>query len=204
MDADPATGYDFYDGSWQSNWGGTSFVAPQLAGLFAVFVSLSGGQRLGNANPAIYADANASLSCYDSDFYDITSGNNGAFDAMSGWDHPTGWGAPSAVNLLSHMDGAIALSEPSRITKTYMRCVNKQDDYLLHWGPGQVGTASSYDLQEESDNTWVTLYSGSGTRASISFPESQTINLRIRETNGNVWSAYRDDSFTSVPCVPVQ
>ncbi len=165
MDADPATGYTIYNGSWQKCWGGTSFVAPQLAGLFAVFVSLSGEARLGLANPVIYADANSGL--YANDFHDITEGNNGEFSAGIGWDHPTGWGSFDAVNLLSHMDGSIALSAPSRISMEYMRCVNRQDKYLVSWGPGQVGSASSYHLEQGSAGTWVTVYEGSGMLTSL-------------------------------------
>lgn len=100
MDADPQTGYSVLFGGRWNVYGGTSFVAPELAGLFAIEVSRT-GTRLGNANPLIYADANSSN--YSTDFFDITSGSNGAFDAGSFWDHPTGWGTPNASNLLLHI-----------------------------------------------------------------------------------------------------
>lgn len=97
LDADPNTGYSvLYNGSW-SVYGGTSFVAPELAALFAVKVSQN-GTRVGQANAAVYAIANGSR--YSSDFHDITSGSNGAFNAGPFWDHPTGWGSLSANNLL--------------------------------------------------------------------------------------------------------
>lgn len=100
MDADPQTGYSVLTrGSW-AVYGGTSFVAPELAGLFAVKVSQT-GTRLGNVNPLLYSDANSSN--YGSDFFDITSGSNGAFSAGASWDHPTGWGTPNATNLLLHI-----------------------------------------------------------------------------------------------------
>ncbi|HET7675391.1 MAG TPA: S53 family peptidase [Gammaproteobacteria bacterium] len=99
MDADPNTGYSVLTrGAW-AVYGGTSFVAPELAGLFAVKVSQTGA-RLGNANPLIYSDAGAN---YGTDFFDITSGSNGAFSAGAYWDHPTGWGSPNASNLLLHI-----------------------------------------------------------------------------------------------------
>lgn len=78
---------------------GTSGVAPQLAGLFAIAVSKNGG-RLGQSNSLIYDHANVN---YAGDFHDITSGNNGAFTAGPGWDHPTGWGSVDAANLISHI-----------------------------------------------------------------------------------------------------
>lgn len=97
LDADPNTGYSvLYSGNW-SVYGGTSFVAPQLAALFAVKVSQN-GVRIGQANKAVYAVANGNR--YVSDFHDITSGSNGAFSAGPYWDHPTGWGSLDASNLL--------------------------------------------------------------------------------------------------------
>ncbi len=88
----------------QGQWGGacgTSAVAPQLAGLFAVAVSQNGGERLGQSNSLIYGDVNTGH--YDSDFRDVTTGSNGAFDAGSDWDHPTGWGSPRATSLVAHL-----------------------------------------------------------------------------------------------------
>ena len=102
MDADPNTGYSVYEGGSWSVYGGTSFVAPQMAGLIAVKDSET-GTRLGQTNSLLYNDANTSN--YASDFNDITSGSNGAFSAGPGWDHPTGWGSPQATNLIAHLGG---------------------------------------------------------------------------------------------------
>lgn len=97
LDADPNTGYSVrYGGRW-SVYGGTSFVAPEMAALFAVRNGQA-GSRLGQANVAIYNDANGST--YATDFHDITSGSNGAFSAGAYWDHPTGWGSVDASNLI--------------------------------------------------------------------------------------------------------
>ena len=99
MNADGATPYSwFFQGVWGTA-GGTSFVAPQLAGLIAVLDSQT-GSRLGQANLAIDADANSSN--YATDFHDITTGSNG-YPAGPGWDHPTGWGSPNATNLIAHL-----------------------------------------------------------------------------------------------------
>ena len=101
MDADPNTGYSVYEGGKWSVYGGTSFVAPQLAALWADGVADDGGTRLGQANQAEYAVANSSN--YANDFYDVTSGSNGAFSAGVGWDHPTGWGTPVATNFIANL-----------------------------------------------------------------------------------------------------
>lgn len=100
MDADPNTGYSVLSGGRWAVYGGTSFVAPELAGLFAVRVGQIG--RLGQVNALIYGDAGGSN--YSTDFHDITSGSNGAFSCTTFWDHPTGWGTPNASNLIAHIN----------------------------------------------------------------------------------------------------
>jgi len=110
MDADPNTGYSVYEGGSWSVYGGTSFVAPQMAALIAVKDSET-GSRLGQANVLIYNDANTSN--YSTDFNDITSGSNGAFSAGPGWNHPTGWGSPIATNLIAHLGGGTTTTVPA-------------------------------------------------------------------------------------------
>ncbi len=69
FNADPQTGYVVYDPQFQSvygsslvDFGGTSFVAPQLNGTDAVYESALGGVRLGFWNPNIYRFATSSSS----------------------------------------------------------------------------------------------------------------------------------------------
>ena len=103
MDANPGTGYSiYYNGRWEV-FGGTSFVAPELAGFFANLVKQNGG-HVGSGPALIFCAANADASS----FHDITSGSNGpggVFDAGAGWDHPTGWGTPDATALIANMLG---------------------------------------------------------------------------------------------------
>jgi len=86
--------------------GGTSSSSPQWAGLIAVANEMNSGHQLGYINPALYALA-SNPATYASDFYDVTTGNNAAFDppvagykATTGWDPVTGLGTPNAANLL--------------------------------------------------------------------------------------------------------
>ena len=98
LDANPNTGYSvLYGGKW-SVYGGTSFVAPQMAALFAVR-NAGAGSRLGQSNSAVYNLANTAG--YSADFHDITTGSNGAFSAGPYWDHPTGWGSVNASNFIT-------------------------------------------------------------------------------------------------------
>jgi kumamolisin len=101
MDADPGTGYSiYYNGRWEV-FGGTSFVAPQLAGLYADLASID----LANAGSGLVGPGPALVFCLAAsdaaaDFRDITSGSNG-FAAGAGWDHPTGWGVPDATSFIT-------------------------------------------------------------------------------------------------------
>jgi xanthomonalisin len=57
-----------------------------------------GGATLGFLNTAIYRIGVGSS--FDTDFHDITSGSNGGYTAVTGYDLVTGWGSPQAANLI--------------------------------------------------------------------------------------------------------
>lgn len=91
-DASPTTGYNILvDGSKQLV-GGTSAVAPLWAALIAL-INQKRRSAVGFINPTLYANPSA--------FYDITSGNNGAFSAGPGWDACTGLGSPKGTEVAS-------------------------------------------------------------------------------------------------------
>ena len=98
----------FYNGRWLGGFGGTSFVAPELAGLWAVGVqalraATTPTARLGAAPATIYGAVAAG--CQEI-FTDITSGNNGGggvFNTAAGWDHPTGWGVPNGLLVVGYL-----------------------------------------------------------------------------------------------------
>ncbi|MFI5124244.1 MAG: S8 family serine peptidase [Chitinophagales bacterium] len=89
--ADSATGYNILvDGQW-TVIGGTSAVAPLIAGLIAL-ANQKLKRNVGFIHPKIYA-TNAAV------FRDITQGNNitatnGGYTAAKGWDACTGLGVP--------------------------------------------------------------------------------------------------------------
>ena len=89
--ADSETGYNvLVDGQW-SVIGGTSAVAPLMAGLVAL-ANQKLKRSVGFINPKLYA-ANNKV------FKDITEGNNntskaGGYSAKKGWDACTGLGVP--------------------------------------------------------------------------------------------------------------
>jgi kumamolisin len=102
-DADPQTGYQvLVDGS-ATVIGGTSAVAPLWAGLVCRLAQLL-GRPLGLLQPALYADAAPGR--VPPGFRDITSGSNGAYRAVPGWDACTGLGVPDGAALLEAFRGS--------------------------------------------------------------------------------------------------
>lgn len=97
--ADPVTGVLIYmNGSW-SAIGGTSFVAPLMAGLFATF-----GRRLGFITDKLYASPAA--------FTDIATGSNGQYRATSGVDFCTGVGVPIGTKVAALFMGGVSPPPP--------------------------------------------------------------------------------------------
>jgi len=107
--ADPNTGvlvYDSVNGGWFIV-GGTSVGAPQWAAAIALANQLrvSGGSSdLGWANVSLYSLAKGSTTTpytvNPSYFYDVSSGNNGTYNAALPYDFVTGLGSPIAKALL--------------------------------------------------------------------------------------------------------
>jgi kumamolisin len=90
--ADPDTGYVVRVDGQFTIVGGTSAVAPLYAGLIARINAIT-GKRAGQINSVLYSNPSA---CRD-----ITSGNNGAYEATQGWDAATGLGSVNGTKLLS-------------------------------------------------------------------------------------------------------
>ncbi len=92
-DADPESGYQFIEeGAVQNFYGGTSFVAPQLNGVNALFNEAL-GKRTGQINPALYA--------FGRDYIpDVTAGDNWGYNAVPGFDNASGVGKLDAAQAL--------------------------------------------------------------------------------------------------------
>ena len=101
-DADPATGYNILLGGQTEPIGGTSAVAPLMAGLVAR-LNEALGKPVGFLNPILYANPSV---CRD-----ITQGNNDTvgsgttYPAGPGWDACTGNGVPDGGMLLEVLKG---------------------------------------------------------------------------------------------------
>lgn len=106
-DVSAEANFDFYvcadqSGCTANEYGGTSFAAPMWAAYVALVnqqAAASGYPTVGFINPTIYSLGVGST--YSTDFHDITSGNNGAYSAVAGFDLATGWGSPNGVGLIN-------------------------------------------------------------------------------------------------------
>jgi hypothetical protein len=196
---------------------GTSAVAPIFAGLFAIGVSQqTGGASLGQSNALIYNDVNANSSNYASDFRDVTTGSNGAFDAGPDWDHPTGWGSPKATSLLSHLGvhgpsgtlkGTVsdaASGEPVADASVVINPGNYHlktaDDgtYSTQLGVGDyTATASAFAYQD--DTASVTITDGNTTTQdfSLAAAPTATISGRIKDGSGHGYGLYAEISVSA-------
>jgi subtilase family serine protease len=99
--------YSCFNGACSGGHGGTSYAAPQWAGFMALVnqqAIANGGAPLGFLNPTFYQIGIRSN--YHSDFHDITSGSNGGYSAVTGYDLVTGWGSLNGPNLLNALLGS--------------------------------------------------------------------------------------------------
>ncbi len=124
-----------YEGGQAGSFGGTSCAAP----LWAAFTALVnqqgasyGHSPVGFLNPALYSIANSAN--YNTDFHDITTGNNtwsgspNEFYATAGYDLCTGLGSPNGTNMINALASSINtfthLSPPSPPFGTVLAALN--------------------------------------------------------------------------------
>ncbi len=110
-DSNPASGFPVYDTTaygGQTGWfqvGGTSASCPQWAAIHLLGLSVSSSN--------LYQDAKWSGPTY---FRDITSGSNGAYSAVPGYDLVTGLGSPITWNFTTGIGADYTVStSPSTI-----------------------------------------------------------------------------------------
>ena len=97
-DADPVTGYNVRVDGQNFVIGGTSAVAPLMAGLIAL-INQKKGANVGFIHPKLYANPTACRDIILGDNKTVT-GNKG-YAAKAGWDACTGNGVPDGVKLLN-------------------------------------------------------------------------------------------------------
>jgi subtilase family serine protease len=97
-----ASQYVCAQGICATHGGGTSYAAPLWASLAAMAneqAAANGEANVGFLNPALYSIGLGST--FTADFHDITSGSNGGYKAVVGYDLVTGWGSPEGPSLIN-------------------------------------------------------------------------------------------------------
>ncbi len=166
-DADPSTGFAVYDAT-NGGWvvvGGTSAGSPQ----FAALIALADQMRAAASQPALSSTQTLTALYKDQgDFYDVTSGNNGAA-AGTGYDLVTGLGSPIA-NLLVPALASLTSTSGLNTTDSSRTTNSSGTGGTGTGGTGTGGTGSSGTLDFTLTGTPVTATSGqsfSGTVATI-------------------------------------
>jgi kumamolisin len=102
--ADPATGYLLFVNGKSVVAGGTGAVASLWAGLICRMAQAA-GQPFGLIQQSLYAGVHAGMTAPG--FRDITSGTNGDYSAVPGWDPCTGLGVPVGEDLLTRLTSGL-------------------------------------------------------------------------------------------------
>ncbi|MFK3736604.1 S53 family peptidase [Massilia sp. TN1-12] len=99
LNADPYSGYSVYqEGMWGSGSGGTSFVSPQLNGIFTL-ISAGKGGRVGFLQPQLYGAFKARGYGAGSPFRAITAGTDFYYSSKASFNPATGLGTLDVANL---------------------------------------------------------------------------------------------------------
>ncbi|MDE2565480.1 MAG: S8 family serine peptidase [Burkholderiales bacterium] len=115
LNSDPFTGYLVYsstDGGWLTGYGGTSFAAPQLNGIFAL-VAQAKGSRLGLLQPQLYGlgrgqrgdDGGRNTGNASPGVVDVVGGDNWFYTGIPGYEPGAGLGTINAAALVRALPG---------------------------------------------------------------------------------------------------
>lgn len=114
LNADTYSGYVLlYRGSFYTQGGGTSFVAPQLNGVFTLLTQQA-GRRIGWPHPQLYNAFRAQGYATGSPFRAIKQGSNLFYKASQSYNPATGLGSLDVDNLSRALIPASASSVKSR------------------------------------------------------------------------------------------
>lgn len=202
------------NGTFYIGIGGTSYAAPRWAGLMA----LANQQAVINGHPRIgfLAPQTTEIGVggkHSTTFHDITSGSNGTFSAVTGYDLVTGIGSPIGPGLIAELACPTTFLEPgsalfSNQRKTscdgrFYLLLQTDGNLVLYegttplWAAGTQGTSPGQAIMQTDGNfviynsAGVPLWS-SGTQSNpgASLAIQDDGNLVIYTTGrGGIWSS---------------
>src|SRR5436309_7068037 len=199
--ANPATGmlvYDLVNGGWLVV-GGTSAGAPQWAGLIALAnegPARNGSSALGLPNTRIYPLAQASTSIpyavNAAYFYDVSQGNNGAYNAAAPYDFVTGLGSPVANTIVAALAGTT--NQPAPVTANFTaNPTSGQAPLTVQFTDQSSGSVASWSWSF-GDGATSTAQNPSHTYNSAA---NFTATLTVTGSNGQTSSANHTITVTS-------
>jgi subtilase family serine protease len=199
----------YFEGALSGN-GGTSIVAPEMAGFFAqenaYLLSLGnicgGGSSpcapMGNADYYIYDDGRYGAPHYP--FYDITSGCNnndittlyglGYYCAGTGYDEVTGWGSANMLQLAWGINWYSAPAIGSPAVSFTGPAINKwyNSERVVSWTVTDNGGGFP--------PTGVAGFTQAGTRSRVMFTANRIQELEIPSTAARSFQTQRADGWT--------
>jgi subtilase family serine protease len=189
--ADPNTGvlvYDSVNGGWYIV-GGTSVGAPQWAAAIALANQLrvtGGSSELGWANESLYPLAQGSTTTpytvNPAYFYDVSSGNNGAYSAAPPYDFVTGLGSPLANALLPGLVPAAA-----------------SPDFSLSATPGSTTVTAGGKATPSVSISSIGGFSGTVNLSASGVPSGASASFSPQSVSGSGTSALTISTSASTP-----
>ena len=146
LNADPNTGVLYFVGGQYTVFGGTSIVAPAMAGYVAAL-----GSPAGFINSKIYLAPNC--------FNDILTGSNGEYFATSGYDNVSGLGSINGDALALMLTDSAPITDISVSPTSVSFTVNQTQQIT---GTVQPIGASNKQIEWSSLNTQVATVSSTG------------------------------------------
>lgn len=172
---------------------GTSVASPLVAGVVTVMDYYMGSNE-GFFAPTIYTlGQNQYNGQYSSaqPFYDVTSGANGAYSALAGYDLPTGWGSINAYNFIQAQTGGSGSTYSVTFTESGLASGTSWSATLN--GVTESSTTSTITFTEADGSYSYSIGSVSGYSSS---PSSGTITVNGANINQAI-------TFTAVPTYTV-
>jgi pseudomonalisin len=118
MSGDIATNaYDIFANGAASTEGGTSLSSPLWLGMWTRVQAAAAAPGLGFADPTFYAVGTGQKGNYANDFFDVTLGTNGLYQAGTGWDYVSGWGVPDVAHLTQDLDGTLTPTNTAAVRR---------------------------------------------------------------------------------------
>lgn len=209
--ADPATGYRIY---YRNAWmivGGTSASAPLMAGLFARVNQLA-NTNVGFVHSTLYSN---------NIYYDVISGNNGAFNATANWDPCSGLGVIDGQALLGlYNQPILPVSSFTYMVNgydvTFTNTSSNANTYMWNFGDGHISndtnptnifTAGSYTVtltavningsDTSTQNIIITGAVADFTGSPLSGVAPLTVQFNNTSTNASIYLWQFGDNQTS-------